>query len=86
MLRLTTHSLAGATVIRADGRLTGEAIDELLGLIGPDADLARFTLDLSGVTGVDARGLWLLADLRRAGCRLDGASLYVSQLLEEASS
>jgi anti-anti-sigma regulatory factor len=85
VIKLTKHQPAAAqVVIRVEGLVTAETIAAFHGMLGSERPAPSITLDLSGVTSVDAAGREFLVDLRRDGCRLMGASLYVKKLLEEA--
>lgn len=87
MLKLTRHQpTQRETLIRIDGRLDAENLDELRGLLASAPGPAGLTLDLSGVTSIDREGRDLLVRLRRDGCRFQGGSLYVNVLLGEAIS
>ncbi len=85
MIKLTKHQCnAREIVVRVDGGLTAETLGELHGMLGPEWAGRTATVDLSVVTSLDAEGREFLIELRNAGCRLVGASLYIKQLLEEA--
>ena len=85
MIKLTKRQLNPCEiVVQVDGGLTAEALTEFRGMLGPEGAGRRITLDLAGVTSLDAEGRAFLIELRNAGCRLLGASLYIKKLLEEA--
>lgn len=80
--------------IRLDGRLDASTVPHLIAALdecraGPDQTIS---LDLGGLTSVDADGRGFLIALRAdgwgraGGCRLRGGSLYISALLEESRS
>jgi anti-anti-sigma regulatory factor len=71
------------TVIHVDGRLDGDSLGDLLGLVRSRGSADAVTLDLSGLVSVDPAGQAALVALRAMGCRLLGGSLYVNRLLEE---
>lgn len=71
-------------VIRVEGRLGGEAAGELRRTCDATGrEPSAVTLDLTGLVQVDESGRRALAELRRRGCRIVGASMYIAYLLEE---
>lgn len=87
MMKLTTHQPnEREIVIRADGRLCEEAAEECRALLRALPRELAITLDLSGLESVDRAGLALLVELRSAGSRLRGGSLYINRLLQEGAS
>lgn len=82
MIRLTKlNPNDQEAIIRIDGRLDAESLAELRQAMATSGHVAA--IDLVGVTALDAVAGRFLIGLRDAGCRLFGASLYVSRLLEE---
>lgn len=82
MFRLTREG-PGHEVLRIDGGLEADAVEDLRRLLAEERGAAR-TLDLDGLTSLDGAGRSLLLRLRAEGYRLRGGSLYVRQVLEEA--
>jgi len=86
MIKLTKNQLnERETVVCLEGWLTAETVAHVRDVLVNAPDPRKVTLDLAGLTAVDAEGRALLAGLRRAGCRLQNASLYVQKSLEETS-
>ena len=75
-IRVTKTTAAGETVLRIDGRLRGEDIDEMkreVGLVeGP------LVLELVDLQSADAEGIELLRRTAAAGATLQGARLHIS--------
>lgn len=83
MIKLTTQQEPGQDVLRLDGSLGAETVDELRRfLLAKNGEVLM--LDLGGLTSLDGEGRSLLLGLRDAGHRLRGGSLYIRRLLEEA--
>jgi anti-anti-sigma regulatory factor len=73
----------GTTILALEGRLADGSVDEAARAAGAamaDAGTA-ITLDLSGLTFVDARGAHMLRSLGERGARLMGGSKYVATLV-----
>ena len=84
MLKLTAHRPApDQLTIRVEGRLDADGGAELRVAAAAALSPAQLTLDLSGLMSVDEAGCELLTALRRDGCRLRGASLYINEITEE---
>ena len=86
MLRITVQNTSGAPTLHLDGKLVGEWVMELEhvwdGLsIGGQA--AHTTLDLSGVSFVDADGKRLLFAMQRQGAKLEEPQPLVQLILNE---
>lgn len=71
------------TVIRIDGVLDATSLKDLRDLIGPDMDPARVSLDLSGLTSLDAQCAVFIAGLQAGGCQVRGASMYINRQIQE---
>jgi ABC-type transporter Mla MlaB component len=85
MIRLT-QAISGEQVrtVRLDGRLDAQAVPHLREAIAtPGGDPAHVRIDLEGLASLDSAGRAALIELREAGHRLVGASLYIRHLLEE---
>lgn len=87
MLKLTTisHS-SGEQVLRIEGRLGVESLEQLRALFTlplPSRLQTVPILDLTGVTGLDEPARRFLIELRSGGCRFVGGSLYVKHMLME---
>lgn len=85
MIRLTRQQ-GGAqeVVIRVEGRLDADSIPDLRSLLEPLQAANVISVDLHGLISIDGDAREFLIGLRRLGCRLRGASLYISRLIEEA--
>jgi anti-anti-sigma regulatory factor len=86
MLRITVQNTSGAPTVHLDGKLAGEWVKELEhvwdGLsIGGQA--THTTLDLSGVSLVDADGKRLLGAMLRQGAKLEEPQPLVQFILDE---
>jgi anti-anti-sigma regulatory factor len=85
MLRITTIEQDGsATILKLEGKLLAAWIGELDEACRQAClPATAATLDLSGVSFVDAPGTVALRDWRRRGMRLVGCSPLVTELLKE---
>ncbi len=83
-IRITTTTEEKTTTIRLEGRLTAEAMPGLQREF--ELASAPVRLDLSGLISADAEGIKKLQALSAKGAELRGASAYIRQLLEAASS
>lgn len=85
MLRITTSSAAGPTVLRLEGRLIGPWVS----LFEEELDKAgaggAVVLEVSLVQFADREGLTALANAARRGCSLAGCSPLLTSMLERAS-
>ena len=86
MLRITVQNTSGAPTVHLDGKLAGEWVKELEhvwdGLsIGGQA--THTTLDLSGVSFVDADGKRLLGAILQQGAKLEEPQPLVQFILNE---
>lgn len=84
MLKITPDSgTAAGSVLRLEGRIAGPWIVELEHHCARLLDGGRaLTLDLSGVSYVEARGVALLRALARRRVALTGTSAFVAVQLE----
>lgn len=83
MIRLSTTSNNGTTLVRMDGRLDAHTVDQVRRSLDAISNQARTVLDVAGLTSMDALGRDLLRDLRSRGCTIAGGSLYIKTMLEE---
>jgi anti-anti-sigma regulatory factor len=83
MLRITTEEAAdGVERFRLEGRLTGAYVAEVGRVVNPLLDQpCRVSLDLRGVTFVDAVGARLLRNLVTRNVEVHGCSAFVAHLL-----
>jgi hypothetical protein len=82
MLRITVSGQDGTnTSVRLEGKLLAPWIEEVRGLFLTATSAPRPSLDLSGITFVDAAGTDLLRLLLRLGVHIDACSPYVAELL-----
>ena len=86
MLRITVQNSGGAPTVHLDGKVAGDWVKELEhvwdGLsIGGQA--THTTLDLSGVSFVDADGKRLLFAMQRQGAKLEEPQPLVQFILSE---
>ncbi|MCG3122508.1 MAG: hypothetical protein GIKADHBN_00900 [Phycisphaerales bacterium] len=85
MIRFTVQQPApNSAIIRLDGRLDSHSLPQLQSLIGPLGPAHALTLDLSGLLSLDPTSRAYLVQLRTAGAKLAGGSLYIAQMLQEA--
>lgn len=83
MLRITAESTTdGVERFRLEGTLTDAYVAEVGRVVSPVlARPGRVSLDLSGVTFVDAAGAQLLRGLVTRNVEVHGCSLFVAHLL-----
>lgn len=79
MLRIDREDREGISVLKVEGRLSGEEVDELEREARRTP--GRVELDLSALLMADERGLALLRSLRDSGASLAGASHFLQLLL-----
>jgi hypothetical protein len=80
LLRISEERLGEVTVVRVDGRLVGEGVEELDRIC--TAALRPLRIDLSGLLQADELGLSLLRALRGSGVELAGVSPFIQLLIE----
>ncbi len=88
MIKVTRiQSTSDQVIVRVEGSLLREGVPELTAMCAaaPSGVMNR-TLDVSGVRRADRAGQAALIDLRRSGWLIEGASLYLHSLLQEAVS
>ena len=82
-VRITTETEPKATVIRIEGDLRLEVIEELERV--SDEAGGSLVLDLTNLASADAEGLRALGSLMKQGAEIRGASPYIRMRLESAS-
>lgn len=82
-VRILTETKPEATVIRIEGDLRAEVIEELDRVSGEAG--GPLVLDLTNLASADAEGLRALGSLLKQGAELRGASPYIRMRLESAS-
>ena len=73
MLRITVQNTGGAPTVHLDGRLVGEwakELEQVWDRLSSTGQATRTTLDLSGISFVDADGKRLLAVMLSEGAKL----------------
>lgn len=87
MLRISTIQNEGTSVVlRLEGKLLEPWIDELQHACRVACErTTSVTIDLAGLTFVDAPGAIALRDLERRGVKLVGCSPLIAQLLSETT-
>ena len=86
MLKITVQNCKGSPKVRLDGKLSGEWVSEfgkVCDSICCGKAAQHLTLDLSGVTFVDADGKRLLGDLLGRGAMLKEPQLLVKYIVDE---
>ena len=82
--RITSVSGEDETIIRLEGRLSAKRIEDLKKAV--QAEPGTVLLDLSDLRSADAEGVLALRSISAKGAKLIGASPFIRQLLDEASS
>ena len=80
-VRITVAEERSVRRIRVEGRLSGEEVAELDGVIGDDP--SAVCLELSNLRSADAPGLAALRRLRATGIEMRGASPHLAWQIEE---
>jgi anti-anti-sigma regulatory factor len=85
VFRLTTVTIGDTeAVLTLEGRLTGDWVDELARTTAAAMTHAtHVTLELSGLTFVDASGVAMLRDAAARGARLTGGSTFITALIAD---
>jgi ABC-type transporter Mla MlaB component len=84
VFKVTTTMEGGTMVLKLEGRLADQWVDELMRVAGASAPAARETmLDLSGLSFADARGIAWLREVRDRGAQLAGGSTFITALVQE---
>ncbi len=79
-IRVKTTSDTYGTVLKVDGRLTSEDVDELARAFRSARETAA--LDLSDLQSADPAGVELLREIIALGAKVRGASPYIELLLK----
>jgi anti-anti-sigma regulatory factor len=91
MLRISKLSdYDGQTVLRLDGEVVGPWVDELERICAEatssdHATTPRLTLDLSGVSFLDAKAITLLRELVTGHVSVTNCSVFIGEQLKEVS-
>jgi anti-anti-sigma regulatory factor len=86
MLRITVERQVALVLLVLEGRLCGAWVEELRKVISglaPEASVSRLVIALTSVSGVDAEGRRLLAQLHAEGIRFAGSGLSARTLIDE---
>jgi anti-anti-sigma regulatory factor len=87
VFKLTTVTIGETeAVLTLEGRLTGEWVAELAKTTAAAMTHATYvTLELSGLTFVDASGVAMLRDAADRGARLTGGSTFIDALIADGA-
>ena len=79
-----TTDVDGSVVLRLEGKMRGQWVEELRQLTSEilQKPASRLVLDLAEVTFIDTEGLWLLHELTSRQVRLSNCSLFVTHQLK----
>jgi anti-anti-sigma regulatory factor len=85
MLKITTQTDAGTTIVKLDGKLTSPWTDELdrYWRDVPGSQRKQVLVDLTEVTFIDTDGKALLTQMWEQGARLRTAGCLNTSILEE---
>jgi len=86
MLRITVERRVAMVLLILEGRLSGAWVEELRNVISALASEGarnRLVLALTSLSGADADGRQLLAQLHAEGIRFAGSGLNAKALIEE---
>jgi hypothetical protein len=87
MLRISTIGGASGTTLKVEGKLVAPWVEELQrACAGVDVPPDRLTLNLAGVTFVDAAGTRLLHELLERKVAIAPCSGFVTALLRRTAS
>ena len=85
-MRVTTTMEGGTMVLKLEGRLADQWVDELTRVARTAVGAGyEMTLDLSGLSFVDTRGIAWLRGARDGGARLTGGSPFITALVQDAA-
>jgi hypothetical protein len=77
---------SGTMVLKLEGRLADQWVDELIRVAGALAPAeGPVIVELEGLSFVDARGIDWLREARRRGARLTGGSSFIDALIQDAA-
>jgi anti-anti-sigma regulatory factor len=87
VFKLTTVTIGESeAVLTLEGRLTSEWVAELARTTATAMTQAtHVTLELSGLTFVDANGVAMLRDAAERGARLTGGSTFITALIADGA-
>ena len=86
MLRIEVDKQHDTTMLRVEGKLAGDCVDELRRvwmIVRTEAPEKQAVVELSSVLTVDNPGRTLLGQMHRGGTRLTGSGLMIRSLIEE---
>ena len=87
MMRVTRIAKDGVEMLRVEGRLTHQNVEELrMACTAFVGDHGSVALDVSGLRFVDQTGVAMLHDLEQQGARLAGCSGFVRELLRDPTA
>src|SRR5580704_12917417 len=85
MLRITTEKKRGKTVLSVEGRLAGQWVTALEQCWRERAEGEKFSVDLCGVSFIDAAGKALLAEIHQQGGKLVAEGCLNQAIVREIS-
>src|SRR5580704_17784 len=83
MLRITTEKKRGRTVLSVEGRLAGAWVETLAQCWRTRAPEEKFSVDLCGVSFIDAAGKVLLKEIHEQGGKLIAEGCLNQAIVEE---
>jgi len=86
MLRIQVDKQPETTILRVEGRLAGDWVDELRRvwmIVRTESPEKQAVVELSSVMSVDKPGRKLLSQMYSRGTQLSGSGLIVRSLIEE---
>ena len=86
MLRIQVDEQPETTILRVEGRLAGDWVDELRKVwmtVRTESPEKQAVVELSSVMSVDKPGRKLLSQMHSRGTQLSGSGLIVRSLIEE---
>jgi anti-anti-sigma regulatory factor len=88
MLKIQVDNQPEATVLYVEGKLTGDAVDEVRRVwisVRNESPDRQTVVDLSSVRCVDSSGRKLLSQMHSWGTRLAGKGLMIGALIDEVT-
>jgi anti-anti-sigma regulatory factor len=89
MIRIEVDNQPEAAVLRVEGKLSGESVDELRRVwtaLRTDFPDKQAVVELSSVMCVDNAGRKLLSQMHSWGTRLSGSGLLIGSIIEEITN
>src|ERR1700722_829832 len=83
MLRITTEKKRGRTILSVEGRLTGAWVETLAQCWRTRTPEEKFSVDLCGVSFIDAAGKVLLKEIHEQGGKLIAEGCLNQAIVEE---